>query len=234
MSRLYFQLGIAIMLKERAQWDHDAKHAPVVEFFPGPIWKDRGSSAFCWQQSSYCRRKTTQVLESRSLNERNRAQTVPADRAVRKHEDIPGNHVCIDEVLISFEGCSHLRQCTSRRPKSRWGLKMLAKLACVDFGMYQGQPKGLYGNQVGHDLGVGAGVIFWLYSMLRKCNNLIVADNFFTSPLLVNELIFSNPLHWNSLGKQQKQIFWMSNQWSKREEVPLIFMSCLEMLRTSK
>ncbi|KAH7935159.1 hypothetical protein HPB52_004569 [Rhipicephalus sanguineus] len=49
--------------------------------------------------------------------------------------------------------------------------------------------KGFYGNQDGYQLGLGAGVVLQLCSSLpKRDNNLVVADNFFTGPHLVEEL----------------------------------------------
>ncbi|KAH8009772.1 hypothetical protein HPB51_019104 [Rhipicephalus microplus] len=49
--------------------------------------------------------------------------------------------------------------------------------------------KGFYGSQGGYQLGLGAGVVLQLCSSLpKRDDNLVVADNFFTGPQLVEEL----------------------------------------------
>ncbi|KAL3242045.1 hypothetical protein MRX96_021575 [Rhipicephalus microplus] len=77
--------------------------------------------------------------------------------------------------------------------KSKWGLKLWACSGesglCYDFDVYQRCNKGFYGSQGGYQLGLGAGVVLQLCSSLpKRDDNLVVADNFFTGPQLVEEL----------------------------------------------
>ncbi|KAH9360967.1 hypothetical protein HPB48_019569 [Haemaphysalis longicornis] len=79
------------------------------------------------------------------------------------------------------------------KPKSKWGIKVWARAGesgiCYDFDVYQRCNKGVYGYQEGYQLGLGAGVVLQLCTSLPdRADNLIVADNFFTSPQLVSEL----------------------------------------------
>lgn len=59
---------------------------------------------------------------------------------------------------------------------------------CYDFDVYQRCNKGMYGDQEGYKLGLGAGVLQLCSSLPDRQGKLIVADNFFTGPQLVSEL----------------------------------------------
>ncbi|KAL3218725.1 hypothetical protein MRX96_050637 [Rhipicephalus microplus] len=79
------------------------------------------------------------------------------------------------------------------KPKSKWGLKLWARSGesglCYDFDVYQHCNKGFYGSQGGYQLGLGAAVVLQLCSSLpKRDDNLVVADDFFTGPQLVEEL----------------------------------------------
>ncbi|KAL3246247.1 hypothetical protein MRX96_057792 [Rhipicephalus microplus] len=66
-------------------------------------------------------------------------------------------------------------------------LGMFFRMGLVN--MHRRCNKGFYGSQGGYQLGLGAGVVLQLCSSLRKRDdNLVVADNFFTGPQLVEKL----------------------------------------------
>ncbi|KAH7970495.1 hypothetical protein HPB49_008057 [Dermacentor silvarum] len=78
------------------------------------------------------------------------------------------------------------------KPKSKWGLKLWVRSGesglCCDFYVYQHCNKGFYGYQDGYQLRLGAGVVLqWCSSVPKRDENLVVADNFFTGPHLVEE-----------------------------------------------
>ncbi|KAH7934478.1 hypothetical protein HPB51_029155 [Rhipicephalus microplus] len=66
-------------------------------------------------------------------------------------------------------------------------LGMFFRMGLVN--MHRRCNKGFYGSQSGYQLGLGAGVVLQLCSSLpKRDDNLVVADNFFTGPQLVEEL----------------------------------------------
>ncbi|KAH8031351.1 hypothetical protein HPB51_016409 [Rhipicephalus microplus] len=66
-------------------------------------------------------------------------------------------------------------------------LGMFFRMGLVN--MHRRCNKGFYGSQGGYQLGLGAGVVLQLCSSLpKRDDNLVVADNFFTGPQLVEEL----------------------------------------------
>ncbi|KAH8009120.1 hypothetical protein HPB51_010657 [Rhipicephalus microplus] len=65
----------------------------------------------------------------------------------------------------------------------------LARASSYKLGRVKRCNKGFYGSQGGYQLGLGAGVVLQLCSSLpKRDDNLVVADNFFTGPQLVEEL----------------------------------------------
>ncbi|KAH8021046.1 hypothetical protein HPB51_012195 [Rhipicephalus microplus] len=66
-------------------------------------------------------------------------------------------------------------------------LGMFFRMGLVN--MHRRCNKGFHGSQGGYQLGLGAGVVLHLCSSLpKRDDNLVVADNFFTGPPLVEEL----------------------------------------------
>ncbi|KAH8038584.1 hypothetical protein HPB51_002005 [Rhipicephalus microplus] len=66
-------------------------------------------------------------------------------------------------------------------------LGMFFRMGLVN--MHRRCNKGFYGSQGGYQLGLGAAVVLQLCSSLpKRDDNLVVADNFFTGPQLVEEL----------------------------------------------
>ncbi|KAH8031369.1 hypothetical protein HPB51_016553 [Rhipicephalus microplus] len=78
--------------------------------------------------------------------------------------------------------------------------------------------KGFYGSQGGYQLGLGAAVVLQLCSSLpKRDDNLVVADNFFTGPQLVEELSRMGIFY---IGTDTEGLVSRLLQWAESESTP--------------
>ncbi|KAL3203741.1 hypothetical protein MRX96_041758 [Rhipicephalus microplus] len=182
---MFFRMGLVNMHRVCAYWENGRTYELVAQvmsrnrfekitshlhFFDNEAANDKVKEDECW--------KVRPWLSSLSSN----MVVLPQEKKS-----------AVDEILIPFCGRCYIRQYMPNKPKSKWGLKLWARSGesglCYDFDVYQRCNKGFYGSQGGYQLGLGAGVVLQLCSSLpKRDDNLVVADNFFTGPQLVEEL----------------------------------------------
>ncbi|XP_049269151.1 piggyBac transposable element-derived protein 3-like isoform X2 [Rhipicephalus sanguineus] len=182
---MFFRMGLVNMHRVRAYWENGSRYELVAQvmsrnrfekitrhlhFFDNEAANDKVKEDKCWKVRPWLTSLRSNMI------------AVPQE-----------NKSAVDEILIPFRGRCYIRQYMPNKPKSKWGLKLWARSGesglCYDFDVYQRCNKGFYGNQDGYQLGLGAGVVLQLCSSLpKRDNNLVVADNFFTGPHLVEEL----------------------------------------------
>lgn len=182
---MFFRMGLVDMHRVRAYWENGSRYELVAEVMSRNRFEKIASSLHFADNDTV----TEDVKEDKCWKIR------PWLSALRNNMlRIPQEKKsAVDESLVPFRGRCHIRQYMPNKPKSKWGLKVWARAGesglCYDFDVYQRCNKGMYGDQEGYKLGLGAGVVLQLCSSLPdRQGNLIVADNFFTGPQLVSEL----------------------------------------------
>ncbi|KAL3201446.1 hypothetical protein MRX96_012492 [Rhipicephalus microplus] len=182
---MFFRMGLVNMHRVRAYWENGSRYELVAQvmshnrfekitshlhFFDNEAANDKVKKDKCWKVHPWL-------------------SSLRSNMVVLPQE----TKSAVDEILIPFCGRCYIRQYMPNKPKSKWGLKLWARSGesglCYDFDVYQHCYKGFYGSQGGYQLGLGAAVVLQLCSSLpKRDDNLVVADDFFTGPQLVEEL----------------------------------------------
>ncbi|KAL1482687.1 hypothetical protein MTO96_033631 [Rhipicephalus appendiculatus] len=184
---MFFRMGLVDMHSVRAYWEQGSRYELVAQVMSRNRF-ERITSHLHFVDNNAATEKT---MEDKCWKVR------PWLTELRENMlKIPQEtKSCIDEILIPFRGRSPIRQYLPNKPKCKWGLKLWARAGesglCYDFDVYPASSKGFYGDQGGYELGLGAGVVIQLCSSLPdRENNLIIADNFFSSPHLGFTMVF--------------------------------------------
>lgn len=118
---------------------------------------------------------------------------------------IPGSDLCVDEQLVAFRGKCGFRQYIPSKP-AKYGLKIWW---CCDANTSYPLTGQVYlGRQPGEqrEIGQGARVVRDLISPWRRSGRNIVADNFFTSVPLVQELLVDGLTYTGTIRSNKPQI----------------------------
>lgn len=182
---MFFRMGLVDMHRVRAYWEQGSRYELVAQVMSRNRFEKITSHLHFVDNDS----ATEQTMQDKCWKVRPWLSELRENMLKIPQE----NKTCIDEILIPFRGRSPIRQYLPNKPKCKWGLKVWARAGesglCYDFDVYPASSKGFYGDQSGYELGLGSGVVIQLCSSLPgHDHNLVVADNFFSSPHLVTEL----------------------------------------------
>ncbi|XP_065302149.2 piggyBac transposable element-derived protein 3-like [Dermacentor albipictus] len=182
---MFFRMGLVNMHMVRAYWKSGSRYELVAQVMSRNRFEKITSHLHFFDNEA----ATEKIKEDKCWKVRPRLTSLRSNMIGLPQE----KKSAVDEVLIPFRGRCYIRQYMPNKPKSKWGLKVWARSGesglCYDFDVYQRCNKGFYGYQDGYQLGLGAGVVLQLCSSLpKRDDNLVVADNFFTGPHLVEEL----------------------------------------------
>ncbi|KAH8018444.1 hypothetical protein HPB51_006344 [Rhipicephalus microplus] len=182
---MFFRMGLVNMHRVRAYWENGSTYELVAQVMS----RNRFEKITSHLHFFYNEAANDKVKEDECWKVRPWLSSLSSNMVVLPQE----KKSAVDEILIPFCGRCYIRQYMPNKPKSKWGLKLWARSGesglCYDFDVYQRCNKGFHGSQGGYQLGLEAGVVLQLCSSLpKRDNNLVVADNFFTGPQLVEEL----------------------------------------------
>jgi len=135
---------------------------------------------------------------------------------------IPGSDLCVDEQLIAFRGKCRFKQYIPSKP-AKYGLKIWW---CCDANTSYPLTGQVYlGKQPGEqrEVGQGARVVQDLISPWRLSGRNVVADNFFTSVPLVQNLLADGLTYTETIRSNKPQIPQEMKASNQREELSSIF-----------
>ena len=132
---------------------------------------------------------------------------------------IPGSDLCVDEQLVAFRGKCGFRQYIPSKP-AKYGLKIW--WCCDASTTYPLTAQVYLGKQPGEqrEVGQGARVVQDLISPWRRSGRNVVADNFFTSVPLVQDLLANGLTYTGTIRSNKPPELKANNQ---REELSSIF-----------
>ena len=135
---------------------------------------------------------------------------------------IPGSDICVDEQLVAFRGRCNFRQYIPSKP-AKYGIKIWW---CCDSSTSYPLSADIYlGRQINaeREIGQGARVVKVLTEPWRKSGRNVVADNFFSSVELAEELLSDGMTFVGTLRSNKPHVPELMKANRKREEHSSLF-----------